>query len=151
MYKRACASAEGTGKDQMRQKGNLLRCSPFLLFEFFSMCVWSFHKAEHSCQSKKVSYVPVHENGMISIKPIGNPGTTPGGTVHRSVTGWGRAYPLGDKTHTENLYEVELISKYWVSLVGVEVVGGAIQSRYFHFMLFLIWVTVNQCSANIYF
>lgn len=49
---------------------------------------------------------------MISINATGNHGTTPGALFTGSVTGWGRAYPLGDKTHTENLYEVKLISKY---------------------------------------
>lgn len=73
----------GTRKDLMKE-GDLLHCNAFTLFEFFSMCVWYFYKAEHSCQSKIDSYVPVHENGMISVNATGYHGRTPGGIVHKA-------------------------------------------------------------------
>lgn len=109
VYKRASAPAAGNWErsDESRKESFAATLLPCL--NFFPCACGTFTRQS---TSKKDSYVPVHENGLISISTTGNHGTTPGALFTGSVSGWSRAHPLGDKANTENLYEVKLISKY---------------------------------------
>lgn len=133
-----------------RQKGDIFSPQPFnTVWIFLHVRVLLLQGREHLPKQKTCSYVTACENGMISVNVCRWSRDSSGGIVHRVIyrpeplEWWGRAHPVGIKTNAENLYEATLMSKYWGSWVGVEVVGGAIKSRYFRFMLFLIWVTVE--------